>query len=113
MNKEQICEVVFERFRDTEAMTSREVISLAFDAGVEYAKKGTKPSIDWSHVHSDFKALARAADGVGYIYTARPEPESFSWRNAGDEVITANYFASYDPGTCDWKDSLVERPEGV
>lgn len=32
---------------------------------------------------------------------------------AEQEYIPASNFASFKPGTCDWKDSLVERPEGV
>ena len=38
------------------------------------------------------------------------------WWDSEEEDWTgenADLFTSYTPGTCDWKDSLVERPKAV
>lgn len=76
----------------------------------------TKPSIDWGAVRKEFRYLAK--DGNGgflYLHTHKPEPQGLTWRSKAKDrnVVSADQFASADCGTCDWKDSLVERPEGV
>jgi len=70
----------------------------------------TKPSIDWSHVAPQFKWMATDADGRTFVYNAQPVLGFCGWDVAGMGVI-ATAFASFTPGTCDWKDSLVRRPE--
>lgn len=69
----------------------------------------TKPSIDWSCVAPEFKFLARDKHGSAYIYVIRPKLGDAIWLNKGT-CGHATAFASYQPGDCDWKDSLVERP---
>lgn len=78
-------------------------------------KPASKPSINWEHVHPDYKWLATDADGETYLYKEEPSlmargdgawPAGWDW---GDATI----FASFTPGDCDWKDSLVQRPEIV
>ena len=68
----------------------------------------TKPSIDVSHVSAKCKWLARNNDGDAYLYRDKPNilGSINAWVNA--YPIDAEVFASYDPGTCDWKDSLVD-----
>lgn len=70
----------------------------------------TKPSIDWSHVAPEFKWLARDQNGSGYIYRYAPEIREKFWTYRIGGCLSAKFFASYRPGTCDWRDSLVERP---
>lgn len=69
----------------------------------------TKPSWDWSHVTPEINYLVRASDGEGLGLTSRPDPVDRWWRIRGNS-IRARYIASYDPGTCEWQDSLVVRP---
>jgi hypothetical protein len=71
----------------------------------------TKPSIDWSHVAPEYKWLARDKCGDAYLYLSEPELCQTVWISGGEHTQIARVFASYTPGTCDWRDSLVERPE--
>lgn len=69
-----------------------------------------KHSIDWSHVAPQFKWMAEDEDGSAWIYDAPPSLDAEEWWREGDVVARVDdLFASYRPGTCDWKDSLVER----
>lgn len=70
----------------------------------------TKPSIDWSHVHPDYNWLARDSDGEVWIYSDLPTREGDFWWASGGEVTRGKGFGSCTPGTCDWRDSLVQRP---
>ena len=79
-----------------------------FPYPVEITKATTKPSIDWSHVNEHYKYLAMDADGKFYLYTGKPSQGSQQWGSL--PCTPATNFASFVPGTCDWKDSLVKRP---
>ena len=80
-----------------------------FPYPVEIVKAATKPSIEWSHVSEDFQYLAMDEDGEFYLYTDKPTQASQQWVT-NLTYTPATHFASYTPGTCDWQDSLVERP---
>lgn len=69
----------------------------------------TKPSIDWSHVHPDFVAMATDENGCTYLYVDKPAQRKSDWGSNGI-YLPSKGFASFTPGTCDWKDSLVLRP---
>ena len=80
---------------------------------VEITKKVTKPSINWDYVHSKFKYLAQDADGSAWLYAEKPQINlSSHWSVVLSDHTNAESHATYDPGTCDWKDSLIERPTG-
>ena len=80
---------------------------------VEITKKVTKPSINWDHVHSKFKYLAQDADGSAWFYAEKPQiNHSSHWSAVLGDHTKAESHATYDPGTCDWKDSLIERSTG-
>ena len=81
-----------------------------FPYPVEIVKATTKPSIDWSHVSEDYKYLAMDEDGLHHLYVERPILKPSQWAT-NDLYINAGHFASFIPGTCDWKGSLVKRPE--
>ena len=84
-----------------------------FPHPVEVTKKVTKPSINWDNVHSKFNYLAQDADGSAWLYAEKPQiNHSSHWSAVLGGPAKADSHASYDPGTCDWKDSLVERPTG-
>ena len=74
----------------------------------------TKPSIDWSHVAPEYQWLARDANGRGFLYEDAPRliSEGGVWATSPCYLL-ARHFASYTPGTCDWRESLVQRPEDV
>ena len=81
-----------------------------FPYPIEITKATPKPSIDWSHVDSKFNYLAEDADGVVFLYEKEPFLSLDFWSMQGGKVSAVYMFASYIPGTCDWKDSLVARP---
>ena len=71
-----------------------------------------KPSIDWSHVKGEYKWLSVNKDGSAYVYTNEPERSgSDCWYSHNGSFNEVNGLASYTPGTCDWQDSLVKRPD--
>ena len=80
-----------------------------FPYPVEIVKAITKPSIDWSHVSPEYNYLAQDENGDGYLCGKKPHRASIAWSMETPNT-RANTFTSYVPGTCDWKDSLVERP---
>jgi hypothetical protein len=71
----------------------------------------TKPSIEWSHVAPEYKWLADWRSGEGFLFTCKPKvSNSWQWGGCDGKLGRVSAFASYTPGTCDWRDSLVERP---
>lgn len=71
----------------------------------------TKPSVDWSVIKPEYRWLARDEDGCAWVFIDKPKSIGF-WTGELD-FREVSFLASYTPGTCDWQDSLVERPEGV
>lgn len=75
----------------------------------------TKPSWDWSHVSDEINFLVRQspeAGGYGMGLSREPLMNGNRWHafESGAVMVSAKFFASYDPGTCSWQDSLVVRP---
>ena len=81
-----------------------------FPYPIEITKAVTKPSIDWGHVGEYFQYLAMDSGGNGYLCGKNPHYDNTIWLMEAP-YIPATAFTSYVPGTCDWKDSLVKRPE--
>lgn len=84
----------------------------AWHAYAVYRVAPTKPSIDWSHVAPQFRWMATDKDGRTWVYEGMPIAHTRGWAAEGD-LSEASPFLSLRAGTCDWKDSLVQRPEGV
>ena len=80
-----------------------------FSYPVEIVKAITKPSIDWGHVSEVFQYLAMDSDGLHHLFAEKPDPIAVGWTTHA-LYIYAEHFASFTPGTCDWRDSLVKRP---
>lgn len=83
--------------------------------GMDYrVKPVSKPSINWDHVHPDYNWMATDADGSTYLYKEEPflMVRDARWTMGGDWE-NATIFVSLIPGDCDWKESLVQRPENV
>ena len=77
-----------------------------------YRVQPTHPTINWYQVAPEYKWLAMDKSGVCYLYRTTPYiPHSAqtTWLPVGQRV-RADVLLSFKPGTCDWKDSLVERP---
>ena len=77
-------------------------------------ESATKPSIDWSQVKEEYKWLSVDKDGSAYVSTHKPTCNGANyWYSPIKGVFSqVNYLVSYSPGTCQWEDSLVKRPEG-
>ena len=76
-------------------------------------REPSKPSANWDHVNPDYDYLAEDSDGRGFFYNSHPRLNpNGGWYSPTIqyEVIFAKGFASYVPGECNWKDSLVMRP---
>jgi len=93
-----------------------------FDSCCEYRIKPRKPSIDWSHISSEWKWLATYRSGHSYLFSHKPNISKGVWSTIGEyndeaegyETLTpiiALHFSSFKPGTGDWKDSLVSRED--
>lgn len=80
-----------------------------FPYPIEIVKAAVKPSIDWDHVSEDFQYLAMDSGGLHHLFVEKPEPIAVEWTTHA-LYIYAEHFASFTPGTCNWKDSLVKRP---
>lgn len=82
----------------------------------------TKPSIDLRSIDPEFRWLARDRNGQCYVYSSRPKNSSSIWLDGGADWdvigmwvgggahLDVSNVPSLNPGTCDWKDSLVELP---
>lgn len=88
------------------------VIMGSFDfENYQYRVASRKPSVDWSHVADWIWAIARNKDGRSYGYDCEPifSRNHNCWGAAG-RMTSMDAVASYDPGTCDWTESLIIRP---
>ena len=68
----------------------------------------TKPTVPWEVVADKWICAARDENGKIYLYDDRPTLFKSAWYSLGQNVNCSMLKA--DPGTCDWKDSLVYRP---
>ena len=86
-----------------------------FPYPIEIVKKITKPSINWDHVAPKYKYLSEDSGGIAFLYGAEPHVafDASAWYAQSDEIVEADGFASYTKGTCDWKDSLIKRPDSA
>lgn len=84
-----------------------------------YVKGPSAPSIDWDHVSEEYNYLARNRSGAMWLFKVKPTPNLRTkiWE-VGQSKIGCTFpykvrvtHSSAKAGTCDWKDSLVERPQ--
>jgi hypothetical protein len=76
-----------------------------------------KPWINWEHVSEEFNYLVVTNTGIPLLVSGGIPIRRYS-EFSGDywlydiesKVVSACGFASFTPGTCDWKDALVMRP---
>ena len=83
-----------------------------FPYPIEITKAAVKPSIDWSQIKDEYKWLSVDENDCAYVYEKEPKIDTPAyWCSIGASNFEVNGLVSYSRGTCDWKDSLVERPE--
>ena len=83
-----------------------------FPYPVEVVKASIKPSIDWTHVKDVYKWLAVDENGGAYVFEDKPKfGYSDYWYSIAGPCFDVSGLSSYSRGACDWKDSLVKRPE--
>jgi hypothetical protein len=83
----------------------------SFRPEVKYRIKETKDSFDWDALHPHYKFIVRDEYGDAYAYEEKPIVINRLWREGCSCTKITGAFASYKRGTCDWTDSLIERPE--
>ena len=83
-----------------------------FPHPVEVIERATKPTINWDHVNSRYKYLAQDESGTCWVYENVPILIEDEWASSRGDCTPADCLQSLVPGTCDWKDSLIERPTG-
>lgn len=77
----------------------------------DYRIAVTQDSFDWAHVSPIFTRYARDSTGNSYFYSGRPYQGKTMWTPSGCLQVNANLLSSLKVGTCDWRDSLQERPK--
>jgi len=68
----------------------------------------TQPSVNWDHIADDWNAMAKDENGRIWFYAEVSGISGDAWN--GSRPVSMKALASLDPGTCDWRDSLVRRP---
>jgi len=71
----------------------------------------TYPSVDWISVDKKYNWLARDSNGAVFFYGIAPRIIYGNRWFSGTSIAHAQSHASLSLGNCDWKDSLVRRPE--
>ena len=71
----------------------------------------TKPYIKWKHVAAKYVAMATDANGKTWVYEKLMPVLNYNiWLGGKSDCAPAEAFASFRPGACTWRDSLVHRP---
>ena len=80
---------------------------------VEVVSRVVRPTIDWSHVHTKYRWLAKDPSGSHWLHEKQPYKTDYGWKSENGDCICADGFASLSPGFCDWEDSLIVGPGGL
>ena len=83
-----------------------------FPHPVAVIEKLTKPTINWEHVNAKYNYLAQDELGTCWAYEHVPILAGDEWASSRGDCTPADCLQSLVPGTCNWEDSLVERPPG-
>lgn len=74
----------------------------------------TKPSVNWDHVSDKYNWLAVDSSGDAYLYESKHKADTNMF--LGSVAVTpcqASVLISYKRGTCNWEESLIQRPSKV
>lgn len=72
----------------------------------------TYDTMDWTNIDVKYRYAARDECGDVYLYKHKPKCHRTSWwENHWDEFShnLSDFFLGHVKGTCDWKDSLINR----
>lgn len=67
--------------------------------------------IPWEHIKPEYKWAAMDQSGSVWVYEQKPEIEVLGW--AGEGILECADALIIDTTGIDWRDSLVQRPDGV
>jgi hypothetical protein len=68
--------------------------------------------VPWEALADWAQWVARREDGFIFGYELEPHEYENDWVTVGGRAVSL-VAVKIDPGTCDWRDSLQKRPEGV
>lgn len=74
----------------------------------------TQDVVPWEAIAPKWRWAARDSNGKLYLYDEMPNSDAtFSWNPpvSGQCRALYNILANLTPGTCDWRDSLQQRPQ--
>ena len=77
----------------------------------------TKPDIPWEFIKDEYKWAARDLNDEVFLFEHPPSCDRAAgiWHHddhrCPQSPVQISNILDFDPGTCDWKDSLVERPK--
>ena len=84
-----------------------------FPYPVEVVSRVVRPTIDWSHVHTKYRWLAKDPSGSHWLHEKQPYKTDCGWKSENGDCTCADGFATLSPGFCDWEDSLIVGPGGL
>lgn len=70
----------------------------------------TKDHVIWSAIPSQYRFMARDEGGKVKLFESLPIRNDSEWVSAGSSSNINHFWSSFARGSCDWKDSLIERP---
>jgi len=75
----------------------------------------TQDTVPWGQIPKSLDRAARDKNGQAHVFTVTPKIDEArgEWLGGGTSFRIDHVHVGYQRGTCDWKDSLQRRPEGV
>lgn len=71
----------------------------------------TKPDVPWDVLVDWVQWVVRDPSGEFFGFETMPVAGINNWIKTSDCVFISSSIIKFDPGTCDWRDSLVMRPK--
>ena len=73
--------------------------------------KATPMIVPWESLADWINWVARDSNGEIWGYNKKPTLENLQWRPTGELCFSNLSGVKIEPGTCDWSDSLQQRPQ--
>ncbi len=93
--------------------TGLDIAPPAWHSTVVYRAKPapvTQDVVPWDAIDKRWNWHARDKNESMFFYDVKPEIEDNGWEYIGDMTYSPELLAGYIRGTCDWRDSLQQRP---
>ena len=68
-------------------------------------------TINWDHVHPDFKYMARDKSGSVFLFQHKPKTGNVAWAVSYGKCCNTKAHSSVVVGDIEWTNSLIERPK--